>query len=47
MFKTLNNWHKKQIDWWKNNTGVSEYGLLWISFVKGLLIGLLVYHLCV
>ena len=37
-------WHKKYIKWWKKKLGVSDYGLLWISFIKGLIIGLLVYH---
>ena len=36
--------HKKYINWWKNFLNVSDYGLLWISFVKGLIIGLLIYH---
>ena len=36
--------HKKYIDWWKQKLNISEYGLLWLSFVKGLIIGLLIYH---
>jgi hypothetical protein len=36
--------HKKYINWWKNFLKVSDYGLLWISFIKGLIIGLLIYH---
>ena len=38
------NWHKKQVDWWKQTLGISHYGIAWISFIKGILIGLLIYH---
>jgi len=37
-------WHKKYIKWWKKKLNVSDYGILWISFIKGLIIGLLIYH---
>ena len=37
-------WHKKYIEWWKKKLNLSDYSLLWISFIKGLIIGLLVYH---
>ena len=37
-------WHKKYIKWWKKKVDVSDYGILWISFIKGLIIGLLIYH---
>ena len=37
-------WHKKYIGWWKQKLGISDYGVAWISFVKGLIIGLLIYH---
>ena len=40
----LIDWHKKNIAWWKKKLNVSDYGILWITFVKGLIIGLLVYH---
>ena len=36
--------HKKYINWWKEKLNVSEYGMLWLAFMKGLIIGLLVYH---
>ena len=36
--------HKKRIKWLKKKLNVSDYGLLWITFIKGLIIGLLVYH---
>ena len=36
-------WHKKQIDWWKQKLGFSWYGVTWIAFVKGLILGLLIY----
>ena len=37
-------WHKKNIEWWKKKLNVSNYGIVWITFVKGLIIGLLIYH---
>ena len=37
-------WHKKYIKYWEKKLNVSDYGLLWIAFVKGLIIGLLIYH---
>ena len=37
-------WHKKTIEYWKIKLNVSDYGILWIAFIKGLIIGLLVYH---
>ena len=36
--------HKKLILWCKEIFNISNYGLLWISFIKGVLIGLLIYH---
>ena len=36
--------HKKYIKWWKKKLNVSDYGILWIAFIKGLIIGLLIYH---
>jgi hypothetical protein len=38
------NWHKRQIKFWQDLLGVSDYGMLWIAFLKGLIIGLLIYH---
>ena len=37
-------WEKKQIEWWKKKLGVSDHGIAWISFVKGIVIGLAIYH---
>ena len=36
--------HKKYINWFKEKLNMSDYTLLWLSFIKGLIIGLLVYH---
>jgi hypothetical protein len=36
--------HKKNISWFKEKLNLSNYGLLWISFIKGVVIGLLIYH---
>ena len=44
MIQNYINWEKKQIDWWKEKLGISEHGVAWISFIKGILVGLLVYH---
>ena len=41
---TFIDWHKKSIEWWKKKLNVSNYGIAWIAFVKGLIIGLLIYH---
>tara|TARA_B100001245_G_scaffold205993_1_gene167763 strand:+ start:242 stop:637 length:396 start_codon:yes stop_codon:yes gene_type:complete len=35
-------WHKKRIEWFKNKTGCSHYGIYWISFVKGIMIGVII-----
>tara|TARA_B100001059_G_C17829445_1_gene583595 strand:- start:352 stop:486 length:135 start_codon:yes stop_codon:yes gene_type:complete len=35
---------KKQIDWWKEKLGVSDHGVIWIAFAKGIIIGLMIYH---
>ena len=37
-------WHKKNIEYWKKILNISDYGIAWISFFKGLLIGLVIYH---
>ena len=37
--------HIKYIKYFKDRLGISEYALLWISFFKGLIIGLLLYHI--
>ena len=38
------NLHKRYIEYWKKKLNVSDYGVVWISFFKGILIGLLIYH---
>mgnify|MGYP001261180935 CR=1 FL=1 len=38
------NWHIGYIKWWKKKLHISDYGIYWISFIKGLFIGLLIYH---
>ena len=44
IMKTFIDWHKKYIEWWKKKMKISNYGIIWISFIKGLIIGLLIYH---
>ncbi len=36
--------HKKYINWWKEKLNIPNYGLLWITFIKGLIFGILLYH---
>ena len=36
--------HTRQMEFWESKLGISEYGVAWIAFLKGLVIGLLVYH---
>ena len=36
--------HKRQLEFWKSKLGISDYGVAWIAFLKGLVIGLAVYH---
>ena len=37
-------WHKRQTDFWKTKLGIGDYGMLWVAWVKGIVLGLLVYH---
>lgn len=39
-WKCIVNWHKRTIRLFKDCTGLSTYQLLWISFLKGLLMGM-------
>ena len=39
--------HKRQLEWWKSKLGISDYGVAWIAFVKGLIFGLFIYHFLV
>ena len=36
--------HKRYISWWAKKLNTSNYDLLWISFIKGVFVGLLIYH---
>ena len=42
--KNMIEWHKRYIEYWKKKLNVSDYGVAWISFIKGIFIGLLIYH---
>ena len=44
IMKAFIDWHKGRLDWFKKKTGISDYGIVWIAFIKGLIIGLLIYH---
>jgi hypothetical protein len=38
--------HKELIKWFKKEFGISDYGILWICFMEGFIIGgLIVYFL--
>jgi hypothetical protein len=37
-------WHKKIIKRWGKILNISDYGMLWVAFIKGVIIGLLIYH---
>ena len=36
--------HKKQMEWWKNKLGIGDYTVAWIAFIKGLIIGSLITY---
>ena len=36
---TVIDWHVRQLEWWKKKLGISDYGLAWIAFAKGLVLG--------
>ena len=36
--------HKRYIKWWQKKFSMLDYALLWLTFIKGLIIGLLIYH---
>ena len=36
--------HKRQIEWFKMKLGISDYTVAWISFIKGVALGLVFYH---
>ena len=42
--KAFIDWHNKYIKWWQKKLNWSDYAVLWVSFIKGLIIGLLIYH---
>ena len=36
--------HKKYINWCKEKLNLSDYSILWLTFIKGLIAGFLIYH---
>ena len=36
--------HKRQLERWQYKLGISNYGVAWIAFFKGMIFGVLVYH---
>tara|TARA_Y100001968_G_scaffold196994_1_gene180687 strand:- start:666 stop:806 length:141 start_codon:yes stop_codon:yes gene_type:complete len=39
--------HKELISWYKKKLGLTDYGLLWVVFFKGIFVGLVVERLIV
>ena len=39
--------HKRLIAWYQNKLGLSEYGLLWLVFFKGVFVALVIERLIV
>ena len=37
-------WHKKQLQYWQEKLNLSTYAIAWISYLKGLIFGLFIYH---
>ena len=35
-------WHRKQTEYWQKKFNVDAYGLAWIAWTKGLVMGLLI-----
>ena len=29
-------WHQRYLEWWKKKLNISDYGVVWISFFKGI-----------
>ncbi|SVB27677.1 uncharacterized protein METZ01_LOCUS180531 [marine metagenome] len=38
-------WHKKYVLWWQKKLGISNYGFLWFSFIKGVVFTLIIIWL--
>ncbi len=39
--RRFTDWHKRYMAWFQDKLGISDYGMLWLIFLKGLLLGLL------
>ena len=35
-------WHKKQLEYWQEKLNLSNYTIAWMSYLKGLMFGLLI-----
>ena len=36
--------HKKQIKWFKNKFGITDYVIAWLAFIKGLIFGIIITY---
>ncbi len=39
---SLIKWHKRYIAWWQRNYRISDYAMLWLSFLKGVILTVIV-----
>ena len=44
LMRSFISWDKKYINGWGKKLNISDYGMLWVAFIKGTIIGLLIYH---
>jgi hypothetical protein len=42
-YMTVIDWNVRQLEWWNKKLDISDYGVAWIAFAKGLVLG---YALC-
>ena len=42
--KAFIDWNKKYIAWWQKKLNISDYGVLWITLIKGIFIGLSFFY---
>ena len=37
-------WHRRQLKYWQEKLSLSNYSIAWLSWLKGTIFGLLLYH---
>lgn len=38
-------WHKESVNWWQKKLDLTNYAMYWVSFLKGIIIVLLILWL--